>query len=166
MKDTITKKVHIAAPDGIIISPIILEVTYPDMDLPKEDTDPNCVSFTLNYNGAVYRGEGKDFLRTDALADLQMRLPDGVLLCCCLTCRHGNMCPFGNKPDLLRCTKDITIKSKNDLISVFDSKSCEYAKRDVSSFGYCDSFANQNDAFYTYNDYGYYLSEMKKKVVL
>ena len=160
MKNTITKDIYLQTPEGIILAPLRIEVLYPDTGLLVDEMDPICIEMYLTYNNTAYHGKGTDYLYTDTLADLQVNLPETVSVCCCLACRHGNMCPYGNRPDLLWCTKDTVINSKDDMCSLFDRGDDE--NREVSSFGYCDCFSHQNNNDYTYNDYGYVLCDRKK----
>ena len=73
------------------------------------------VSVGIKYDGKELWGHGKDYFWIDAFADLQKQLPNGILLKCCLTCRHGNMSPVGNNLNELFCTNDIAITQKSDL---------------------------------------------------
>ena len=75
----------------------------------------------------------------------------------CMTCRHGNMCPYGNKENQLICTKDITITSKEDMLDLFDQTD-PFEERAVTSLDFCEDFVCQSDDYYTYNDYFYQLS--------
>ncbi|MBQ9994551.1 MAG: hypothetical protein IJP17_07565 [Clostridia bacterium] len=116
------------------------------------------VTVSLEYAGSEFRGEGKDYLWADAFADLQRRLPDGVMLKCCLGCKHGNMCPVGNNPGELFCTKDVAITQKSDLF--FYTEDCD--ERDSRSRQYCDAcvdYEAQCDEYFTYNDFLYYLKQ-------
>ena len=70
-------------------------------------------------------GYGKDYLWADAFADLQKNLPNNVKMRCCMTCRHGNMCPVGNKPGELFCTKDVSITQKSDLFFYTENETYE-----------------------------------------
>ena len=116
------------------------------------------VEITINYNGAEYCATGKDYLWVDAFADLQRKLPSDIQLACCMTCRHGTMCPYGNKENELYCTKDVIITSKDDVIELID-KDASFFERSVSSTNYCDDFVYQCDDYYTYNDYLYHLQK-------
>ena len=116
------------------------------------------VEITITYNGAEYFATGKEYLWVDAFADLQGKLPSDIRLACCMTCCHGNMCPYGNKENQLFCTKDVFITSKDDMINLID-KDPSFFERTVSSFDYCDDFAYQSDDCYTYNDYLYHLQK-------
>ncbi len=117
--------------------------------------EPN-ISIGINYEGEDYFGVGKDYLWVDAFADLQKKLPEGVSLKCCITCRHGNMCPVGNSPDELFCTKDIEIKEKSGLF-YYTEDNDERAKRARSSTDVCDQYQEQSKEHFSYNDYLYYL---------
>lgn len=114
----------------------------------------------VQYQGQELWGRGKDDFWTDAFADLQKQLPDGVILKCCLTCRHGNMCPFGNKPDEVFCTKDLSIASKEDLCDLFSTECTDgIAKRSRRYANTCEDYQHQSSDFYTYSDYLYELEK-------
>ena len=130
-----------------------IEIAYCDGD----DAVKTRSEATLVYDGTEYRGQGNDYLLTDTLADLQMKLPEDVQLACCMTCRHGNMCPYGNKENQLICTKGITITSKEDMLDLFDQTD-PFEERAVASLDFCEDFVCQSDDYYTYNDYFYQLS--------
>ena len=98
---------------------------------------------------------GKDFLWVDAFADLQKKLPDNVKIQCCLTCRHGNMCPVGNKPGELFCTKDVIITQKSDLF-FYTEDDAERTSRSRDCTNVCEKYEEQSKDYYTYNDYLYY----------
>ena len=118
------------------------------------------VEITINYNGAEYCATGKDYLWVDAFANLQRKLPHGIFLACCMTCRHGNMCPYGNKENQLYCTKDVLLNSKDDVIELMYYKGhASFFERAVSSTNCCDDFVYQCDDYYTYNDYLYHLQK-------
>ena len=123
-----------------------------------DDADPDETVLGLTYGNSMYIGRGKDYLYADALADLQTKLPDDVFICCCTTCRFGNMCPFGNMPGMLSCTKEHSVRNKGDVVSLRDEGT---EPPEVSSFGFCDSFAFQDEDHYTYNDYFYCLKSRK-----
>lgn len=132
------------------------EDTYYQGKLEKGPT----VSVGVKYKEEQLWGRGKEYNWEDAFADVQKRLPDGVLLKCCMTCRHGNMCPYGNKPGELFCTKDLTINSKEDMCNLFDNNETygtfERAKSVADS---CDKYSPQSNDCYTYNSYLYFLNK-------
>ena len=110
------------------------------------------------YNGKKYWGHGGDYLWIDAFADLQRQLPEGVFLKCCLTCRHGNLCPVGNDVNEVFCTKDVLITKKSDLY-FYTEDDREREKRSKRYSDSCEDHKPQTDGFYTYNDYLYFLKK-------
>lgn len=106
----------------------------------------------INYDKKEYRGKGIDYLWEDAFADLQRKLPDHVEIACCMTCKHGNMCPYGNEPRELYCTKHLNIYDINDLCEKFDKNIISENNKTLCD-SYCDSFEPQNDDYFTNNDY-------------
>ena len=111
MKKTLQCNIPLLTPAGMVRAPI--KITYEDTEVitvPKSE-------ITLIYNGVEYSGSGSDYLSTDTLADLQIKLPEDVKLACCMTCRHGNMCPYGNLENELFCTKELIITSKEDMLA-------------------------------------------------
>ncbi len=116
------------------------------------------ISLGIHYEGEDYFGVGKDYLWVDAFADLQKKLPEGVLLKCCMTCRYGNMCPVGNSPDEIFCTNDVEIKEKSDLF-FYTEDAEERLKRVRSYTDICDKYQQQSSEHYTYNDYLYYFKK-------
>lgn len=149
MKNIIESRIFLLSETNKISLPI--QICYAD----------NEIEITLKHNGAEYCATGKDYLWVDAFANLQKKLPSGTLLACCMTCRHGNMCPYGNKENQLFCTKDIHIKSKEDMCNLFDHTNAE--ERSVASLDFCDDFVYQSDEYYTYNDYLYRLKITAKE---
>ena len=115
------------------------------------------ISIGVKYGGKELWGCGKEYLWEDAFAKVQKQLPEGVFLKCCMTCRHGNMCPYGNKPGEIFCTKGFIIRSKDDMCNWFDS--CEIDKapeRTKNVADSCKDFQPQDKDYYTYSDYLYY----------
>lgn len=110
------------------------------------------VSVGIKYGEKELWGYGKDYLWVDAFADLQKKLPDNVRIQCCLTCRHGNMCPVGNKPGELFCTKDVIITQKSDLF-FYTEDEAERSKRSHDCTDICEKYQEQTSEHYTYNDY-------------
>ena len=143
----------------IIESQITLRSQTNEISLPVKisytDTE---VEITLKYNNIEYCGTGMDYLWVDAFADLQRKLPHGTLLACCMTCRHGNMCPYGNKENQLFCTKNVLLTSKDDVIELID-KDTSFFDRAVTTIDFCDDFRYQSDDYYTYNDFLYRLQK-------
>ncbi len=124
------------------------------------DEKLSSVKLSLSFNGEEISNQGKDYLWVDAFANLQKQLPKNVILKCCMTCRHGNMCPYGNAPGELFCTKDLVIRSKEDMCNIFDKDSdgSEMTKRTKHCTNTCDNYQPQSENYYTYNDYLYHLN--------
>lgn len=123
----------------------------------KSENGPS-VSVGVKYLGEWLWGQGKDHLWADAFADVKKKLPDGIILKCCMTCRYGNMCPYGNEPGMLFCTKDLVINSKEELCNLFDDP-VSYSIDVKAAADNCDKYAPQTRDHYTYNDYFYYLDK-------
>lgn len=111
-------------------------------------------TISLTYNQKEYKGEGNEYLWEDAFANLQKSLPENVKIACCMTCQHGNMCPYGNSPRELYCTKNIEVNDKYDLENIFN-KDNFYENNRVLSDHYCEDYVSQSNDTYTYNDYKY-----------
>ena len=132
------------------------EDTYYQGQLEKGPT----VSVGIKYNGEQFWGRGRDYLWVDAFANVQKQLPDGVLLKCCMTCRYGNMCPYGNEPGKLYCTKALIVASKEDMCNLFDNIEInKLYEREKSVADNCDEYTPQGNDHYTYNDYLYHLEK-------
>ena len=119
------------------------------------------VEVIINYNNKKYVGIGKNLLWSDAFANLQKKLPKGCILACCMTCRYGNMCPFGTEPGHLFCTKNNKVDDDYQLMDLFDNDSF-VEKQDVLSEYYCNDFIIQDMNHYTYNDYKYEYDRLEK----
>ncbi len=134
---------------GIVAVPA--QIDYDD----SEEAFYPLSEINIVYNKVEYIGNGKDYLWIDTFADLQKKLPNDIKIACCLTCRHGNMCPFGNPKNCLFCTKDIVINSKSDMCDVFINDDDE--GRMVEYCNYCPDFVYQTIDYYVYNDFLCYL---------
>ena len=154
MKKVLKGEVPLLTHNGKVLTPI--QIVYDDTEVISNPTS----EITLYYDGNAYKGNGTDYLWTDTLADLQMKFPNDVKLACCMTCRHGNMCPYGNAQNQLFCTKDIRITSKEDMCNLFDQTD-PVEERSVASLDFCDDFVYQSKEHYTYNDYLYQLNKKK-----
>lgn len=126
----------------------------------EKQEDIECVEIRLIYHNEEYIGKGKDYTFEDAFADLQFKLPTNVKIACCIACKHGNFCPYGNFPREMYCLKNYKYNSKKELEYLFEKSINDKDK--VLCDSYCGNFENQTDAFYTYNDYLYYL---KRKTI-
>ncbi len=124
----------------------------------REESISENITVHIKYKDTDYCGCGNDSLWVDAFADLQRQLPTDVTLRCCLSCQHGNMCPVGNQPNELFCTKDVHIAQKSDLFFYTE----DYAEREKRSKKYtdiCENYQPQSKDCYTYNSYLYSLTQ-------
>ena len=104
----------------------------------------------------MYRGDGTDdFLWIDAVADLQKKLPAGVIIRACLTCRHGNLCPYGNEQGKVYCLRGEKVTCKMDVAALWDRD--DWMRREKGYFDCCGCWAETTEEFYTYNDYADHL---------
>ena len=78
----------------------------------KELNDGAEVVIKIEHKENTYLGTGKNLEWTDAFANLQKALPDGVNIQCCMTCKHGTLCPYGNIPNYILCSKNVVINDK------------------------------------------------------
>jgi hypothetical protein len=69
MKKVLTCEVPLLTPTGKVLTPI--QIVYDDAEVISNPSS----EITLCYNGNEYRGNGTDYLWTDTIADLQMKLP-------------------------------------------------------------------------------------------
>ncbi|MBQ3014955.1 MAG: hypothetical protein IJD75_07475 [Clostridia bacterium] len=110
------------------------------------------INVGVKYGDEKIWGEGKDDTWADAFADLQKKLPEGMCLKCCLTCRHGNMCPEEPLSNELLCTKDVSITQKSDLYFYTQDKTERETRAKQYCF-VCEDYKPQSDEYYTYSDY-------------
>ena len=128
------------------------EDTYYQGKLEKGPT----VNVGVKYNGEQFWGQGKDYLWVDAFANVQKQLPEGVLLKCCMTCRYGNVCPYGNRSGEIYCLKGFAVTSKSDVCDVFDKyDSSVFGERVRNVTDSCGDYMPQSKEYYRYNDYKY-----------
>lgn len=124
------------------------------------DNDGNTTNVRtyIRYNNNDYFGDGNDCIWIDSIADLQNKLPDNVILKCCIACKHGNLCPVGNERNEIFCVSDISPKDKSDLFFYTEDEN-ERKKRSRKYFDQCENFESQQDNYYTYNDFYHYLKK-------
>ena len=139
---------NLSAFGELIDVPVV--VTHKELNVGAE------VVIEIVYRENTYIGIGKSLDWADAFANLQRSLPDGVSIQCCMTCKHGTMCPYGNIPDYILCSKNAVINNKDDVIDWLDKVGARDNKK--SSFEYCEQYDASNEKYYTYNDYLYYLN--------
>lgn len=139
---------NLSVSNEIITVPVF--VTHNEQDRDDE------ITVRIEYSGKEYLGKGKYREWTDAFANLQKALPINVEIQCCLTCRHGTLCPYGNLPNYVLCSKAEKINSKDDVIEWLDRIDAKDVEK--SSLEFCEAFEVSNEKHYTYNDYLYFLT--------
>ena len=150
MNKNIEKTVCLQTPSGDVLTSILIQF--------QENEISSHVFLQLNYQEHTYISQGTDYLWMDAFAALEEQLPDNVKLKCCLTCRHGNLCPVGTPPDTIYCMEDVLISEKYDVLTyLIDREEDDTRKR--SSTYFCPKYQRQRKDFYTYNDYLYHLKK-------
>lgn len=116
----------------------------------KENSPSRTVSATVD--GVLYIGTAES---TElALIDIAKQLPGRCSIKSCLSCRHGNFCPFGNADNEIFCIKDFSPKQKSDLYEVTQN-GLERIKRRHLLFDLCPDYMPAIEEYYHYNDYLY-----------
>ena len=145
------REICLTAPEGD--QKVKLEITCHDEDVYSvkdgRTLEAPLVIVCLRYGDQDYLGVGSDDYWMDAFADLQKHLPQGVTLKCCLTCRHGNLCPTGNNIDEVFCTQDVSITQKSDLYFYTEDPTQRETRRRGST-DHCGNFEPQSERYYTY----------------
>ncbi len=141
---------------------IILETTSGDVqvEIEMQETKEPIVKYgcALSYKKHRYESRKKEYI-SRAMASLQKKLPNGVSIKCCLTCVHGNQCPYGNDEYEVFCMKDHVIRDKLDLVDLIAQDHDLFFEKNRLITDICDDFSPQSDEQYTYNDYLYHLKE-------
>lgn len=124
------------------------------------DSRAEHVMASLMWEGKRYLAKGKnDHDWTKTIADLQKKLPEGVIIRSCLTCRFGNHCPYGNESEQIFCLKDVQVHDKMDVCEVFDEEEDVWTRRLRHYFDCCADWAGMSPECYTYNDLACYLNK-------
>ena len=147
---------HLMTPDGGVSVPIT--VRFIGSESPVTSNNVTSMSLHLVYDNCEYVGIGTKYPYMDAFANLQKQLPNGILLKACVNCVHGNLCPYGDLPNLLFCTKQFAITEKMDLVRLIANNSLTN-QNDRTFTDICEDFQMQTSDTYSYSDYLYYLSE-------
>ena len=126
---------------------IILDAFFPAplrlldrlLKLSEEDPDPEGI-----------RRQMQDFCREKREA-LQKKLPEGVTIRGCLTCRYGNLCPCGNEPGKVYCLKGESVTCKMDVVRFFDGD--VWVQRKKAYFDFCEDWKAVSADHDTYSDF-------------
>ena len=149
-------------PDGEMRVKAYVRIDYDPGELysadDRNDIDPKEIRVGIRYGDKYFWGRGTDCSGTDAFADLQKKLPEGVFLKSCLTCRYGHQSPFSNAFDWLYCMKDVAVTEKTDLCpSLADPAEEERRRRCFTDI--CEDWAEQNEETFVYSNYPFDLKK-------
>ena len=150
------RKIRVQTENGI--RELDLTITFDCTDVDKATK----MTIKTEFDGKEIAAVGTRYPFEDAYAELQNKLPENVRLNGCVACRYGNLCPVGNAPDEVFCTKDVRITCKSDLFP-YTEDTVERSKRSKHFSDGCDDFCPQEVGVYTYNDYLSYLGKMSLK---
>jgi hypothetical protein len=118
------------------------------------------MTVTITYDDKKYWSLPPCHTWEDAFAALQKGLPEGVKIKCCLTCRHGNFCPYGNKSGEIFCLKNDKPKNKLDVCDLLNGGKDLDEKRKEIPF-VCPDYREASEDHYAYNDYLHCLNLLK-----
>ena len=88
----------------------------------------------------------------EALIKLVGSFPGDWRIHSCLSCRYGHFCPVGNADNEVFCVTEFEPEKVSDLWQVTEDEK-ERAQRSRTLFHTCDKYAQQSEAYFTYNDY-------------
>ena len=114
----------------------------------QEDNPIRCILVKIGGIDMVGRADTIE----KAIFNLVEQLPSNVKIKCCFSCRHGNLCPVGNKDNEIFCVKDFEPKEKSDLFFVTEDYD-EREKRSRTLFDICDDYKPLKKGYYTYNSF-------------
>ena len=101
----------------------------------------------------------KEFTEMElAIFDLQKQLPNNMQIVCCLTCKHGTFCPYGNAENEIFCLIHHSPKDKMDVAAIFSAwaqRKVELQKNEL--LYWCDMYSKISENDYSYTDWHYYL---------
>ena len=155
-------QVTVSSPEGCSSEKLEIRVhevgNYREDQKGKLDSCAETVTAALCWDGKGYIGKGKnDDDWTKSVADLQNKLPEGVVIRSCLTCRYGNHCPYGNESEQIFCLRDVDVANKMDVCEFFDEDEDVWTKRLRHCFDCCGDWAEMTPERYVYNDLACYL---------
>ena len=146
---------------------VTVEASFREHNVPVYNNgvliDPDSMTVTVTYDGKAYWSTPSCHTWEAAFASLQRSMPEGVKIKCCLTCAHGNFCPYGNKSGEIFCLKNDKPKNKLDVCDLLNGGKDLDEKRKEISF-VCPDFKEQSEDHYTYNDYLHCLKKLNKSI--
>lgn len=117
-----------------------------------EEQADNNILITINTEIDNKQIHVEGFDTEEAIIKFANQLPKGYKLQACISCKHGNFCPFGDNDNEIFCLSDISPRDKNDVFSVLVNSN-EQINRRKTLFHYCSNFSPQNSEYYTYNSF-------------
>ncbi len=140
----------------IIDGSIVSINTCVEIDYNKEFDIP-IVSFSFKWS-EYYIDTSPKLDYEYAIKKFQDMLPTHIKIVGCISCRHGNFCPFGDNENEIFCFKDKKFESKSDVCKEFANKGSwiDNTCRAKELLHYCEDFAPISEKdYYTYNDWHY-----------
>lgn len=144
------KTLYLSTPEQEIA--VTAHIEYYAQDNQLSEDDASSMAVTIEYNDKTITGYGIDYPWMDAFIHLQKQSPSNIVIKGCINCRHGNMCPCGNFPFEVFCTKDVIITKASDLWSYTEVQE-EALKRSREYTQVCEDYEKQSKKYYTYTDY-------------
>lgn len=144
------KTLHLSTPRQEIA--VIAHIEYHTQGEKLTEDNATSMAVTIEYNDKTITGYGVNYPWMDAFIHLQKQLPANVVIKGCINCKHGNMCPSGNFPFEVFCTKDVIITKASDLWDYTESQE-EVLKRSREYTQGCEDYERQSKEYYTYTDY-------------
>ncbi len=146
---------------------VTVEASFREHNVPVYNNgvriDPDSMTVTVTYDGKAYWSTPSCHTWEAAFASLQRSLPEGVKIKCCLTCAHGNFCPYGNKSGEIFCLKNDKPKNKLDVCDLLNgTKDLDETRKELSFV--CTDYREASEDHYAYNDYLHCLKKLNKNI--
>ncbi|MBR6726230.1 MAG: hypothetical protein IKL81_04505, partial [Clostridia bacterium] len=157
------KELLLSTPSG----DVTVEASFREHNVPVYNNgvriDPDSMTVTVTYGGKAYWSAPSCHTWEAAFASLQRSLPEGVKIKCCLTCAHGNFCPYGNKSGEIFCLKNDKPKNKLDVCDLLNgTKDLDETRKELSFV--CTDYREASEDHYAYNDYLHCLKKLNKSI--
>ena len=155
LSNKLERSLHLMTCTGELTTPITVQFFSNESQITSSNV--TSMSVRLVYDESEYIGIGTIYPYMDAFANLQKQLPNGVVLKGCINCVHGNMCPYGDEPYRVYCTKQLIIAEKLDIIKHIEHN--DITSQNVREYSdLCDDYCMQSPETYTYTDYAEFSS--------
>jgi hypothetical protein len=112
------------------------------------------VHFEVEINQKLYISQSSDVTEL-SIKHLQKELPESIRIVSCISCRHGNYCPYGDQDNEIFCFKDMKFSNKSDVVDVFSTQDLAIQERCRKLLDYCMDYKQiLINEYFTYNDWG------------